>query len=1175
MILAAGMLLAVTLPTRAQGYGFYIGDKYVQLNEGDKVTFSENAEQTAAQGEEGSFVTDIKVETSDGQVTVYQASQIVFQGDIEQYFHAMQAWLVEVNDYYDQHWAWGYGSIMHMRDVMTADMARPQSGYNWYSSLAQNQAMGKQYYLTNYIYSYYQTGVNAANSLIAALKVATTLTAEQQFYLSMAYAFRALNYLEMAQMYEYLPTEGTPSHEFGGFDVTGLTVPIVREDTDLKEALPRATREEMVEFIQNDLAQAESHIADQRRASKMAPNLFCVYGLYARLYMWIGDYEKAALYAGKVVEQSGLEPLLGQDLINPTKAFNDMSAGSWMWGIAPTKYDRTVVSALLNWGGWMCNECTYGYASIVPLMINPDLYAKMGSSDLRRAQFKVTGEEEHAGYNFNDLPTYSSLKFRPYQGECDDSNTGGMANYPIMRLEEMYFIQAEALIRSGHAEEGKQVLENFVKNYRDPGFSLTAGLSDEEYLDILFDQKRIELWGEGQIFFDYKRLNKSVDRFHITSGENIWPSDCQFITNGRPAWMNMVIPTSYHIFNYANYNTSFYNTSLDGYNNPDPSGCYTSGTPDLAEKKPMGQGYYSSVCLENLIEEDVPSVFRSASYSLSADESILYISTSNSSESLRIDIKEGQCSIPEQTVSFNGNSITIKAEGGILQDNIITFYSDGLWLKNGEKNMEATISRGEGIKFYLPDAKIGCSVKLNRSFYTNDYSKPMSVIQKDGKNYLRIFTQPYSIPDNFSAKVYVGAIAAGDIKDHEDDWNAQQSTYDTNYSNYLQHGCPYTLKRDGAEGSYTTWDITQETTNGQYIEVPLEGQLTGEQQKIFIFQTIELDGAVWNISEFFTCYPDYSNWDDGIYFLSNNEFYIDFYGKVQDLESETDAYVSVGQCFGEHVDAAYAFVVPADMTMEEALLAFKEKKYEMAEFELTHSTVASLALRIPVRERGLLKVACVAVSNGEAKNVAFSLQKFEYKSWKSLGMGKFADYGWMEGAPYEVEYQQNISDPTCFRIVKPYSGAYLAEGWYGETPSEYLNFRILQPGEVLKGVTITQQNLIVFDDCVTGYYQPDYDATLILCHPSDFSPTSTCEDDYIYNCVDSYQENGLPAVVYIAPWWYMNGVGGYNYSTAQYVELIFPGVEINATEVKAENRMKSVFQKVMQMDKDIQHVTKN
>ena len=142
LILAAGMLLAVTLPTRAQGYGFYIGDKYVQLNEGDKVTFSENAEQTAEQGEEGSFVTDIKVETSDGQVTVYQASQIVFQGDIEQYFHAMQAWLVEVNDYYDQHWAWGYGSIMHMRDVMTADMARPQSGYNWYSSLAQNQGIG-------------------------------------------------------------------------------------------------------------------------------------------------------------------------------------------------------------------------------------------------------------------------------------------------------------------------------------------------------------------------------------------------------------------------------------------------------------------------------------------------------------------------------------------------------------------------------------------------------------------------------------------------------------------------------------------------------------------------------------------------------------------------------------------------------------------------------------------------------------------------------------------------------------------------------------------------------------------------------------------------------------------------------------------------------------------------
>lgn len=32
------------------------------------------------------------------------------------------------------HWDWGYGSIMHIRDVMTEDMAVISSGYDWYQS---------------------------------------------------------------------------------------------------------------------------------------------------------------------------------------------------------------------------------------------------------------------------------------------------------------------------------------------------------------------------------------------------------------------------------------------------------------------------------------------------------------------------------------------------------------------------------------------------------------------------------------------------------------------------------------------------------------------------------------------------------------------------------------------------------------------------------------------------------------------------------------------------------------------------------------------------------------------------------------------------------------------------------------------------------------------------------
>lgn len=52
-------------------------------------------------------------------------------------------------------------------------------------------------------------------------------------------------YLDMARMYEYLPTDGTSMPNDAGNDVTNLTVPIVTEKTTEEESYnnPRVTRE--------------------------------------------------------------------------------------------------------------------------------------------------------------------------------------------------------------------------------------------------------------------------------------------------------------------------------------------------------------------------------------------------------------------------------------------------------------------------------------------------------------------------------------------------------------------------------------------------------------------------------------------------------------------------------------------------------------------------------------------------------------------------------------------------------------------------------------------------------------------------------------------------------------------------------------------------------------------
>jgi hypothetical protein len=130
-----------------------------------------------------------------------------------------------------------------------------------------------------------------------------------------------------------------------------------------------------------------------------------------------------------------------------------------------------------------------------------------------------------------------------------------------MRVEEMYFIEAEAAAHQ-NPEQGKQLCIDFMKNYRDPNYNIGQAV---DLIDEIVFQKRVELWGEGQTFFDIKRLNMSVTRGY--PGTNFY-STARLNTVGRPAWMNFVLIRSEENVNKA----------VVGWNNPDPSDLYTPWT---------------------------------------------------------------------------------------------------------------------------------------------------------------------------------------------------------------------------------------------------------------------------------------------------------------------------------------------------------------------------------------------------------------------------------------------------------------------------------------------------------------------------------------------------------------------------------------------------------------------
>ena len=166
------------------------------------------------------------------------------------------------------------------------------------------------------------------------------------------------------------------------------------------------------------------------------------------------------------------------------------------------------------------------------------------------------------------------------------------------------------------------------------------------------------------------------------------------------------------------------------------------------------------------------------------------------------------------------------------------------------------------------------------------------------------------------------------------------------------------------------------------------------------------------------------------------------------------------------------------------------------------------------------------------------------EKWVSLGTAKFND-DW-RGIYVETEILQNDLVRSKFRIMDPYGPYWESKGYTPkDAPAEFFEIEILQidqvlwPGEDYE-TKIEIKDLIYYKPICTGYYDATNGGTHYYYHPCNFSATEA-QENWVYNRVVGYQENGLPTAFQIAPFPYMPGVGGWNYSTEPLVTIVFPG----------------------------------
>lgn len=476
-----------------------------------------------------------------------------------------------------QAWDFALPAIHIATESMTGDIAIGGNiGYDWFAQWGTNEALGADYAVGALTWNNYYAWIMAANNVIKQIDASdfSSLDATQRSYLGFAYTYRAMFYLDLVRLYEFKENTVTEAPE-----LLGLGVPVVLPETTEAEAKnnPRAKVDDIYDkVIFPDLDNAEELLENYTAPDKYTISLALVYGLKARAWLERGtakndaeSYRQAAEYARLAITASGCTPLTQEQWEDPTNGFNSATSNdAWIWGLAlPSEsvanlFCFTVHMSCEN--DWAPYHAGRG--------INRNLYYSIDSRDFRRHSWLDPDRSSYAykscrpdadTYFKESLADFANIKFRPAQGAYADYKVGGAADHCCMRVEEMYFIEAEATAQAGDLAGGIRLLNEFMTSYRmmnGATYDCTSKSGTlEGFINELMLQKRIEFWGEGIVMFDMKRLDMSSKRGYV--GTNA-PSSYRLNVEGRAPYWNFVIIRS----------ETQNNPVIATQNNPDPSG---------------------------------------------------------------------------------------------------------------------------------------------------------------------------------------------------------------------------------------------------------------------------------------------------------------------------------------------------------------------------------------------------------------------------------------------------------------------------------------------------------------------------------------------------------------------------------------------------------------------------
>lgn len=211
-------------------------------------------------------------------------------------------------------------------------------------------------------------------------------------------------------------------------------------------------------------------------------NFYAVKATKARYYLWIGEAANALENAQAVINAKNSDGTAKFTLGNETAANNGQLTfpTEHIFAVSNTLSTQTLTSVFFNNNTAYTQNATY---------LNTAYETTLHASDIRYRNNRL--------WEVRVIPLAGNFNFFKKYNDTDSKTA--VKDIPLIRLSEMYFIAAEC--------GGETLFRDYrIARVLDPSIDGTL-TSATAIRDRLEKEYRKEFYGEGQMFFFYKRLN--------------------------------------------------------------------------------------------------------------------------------------------------------------------------------------------------------------------------------------------------------------------------------------------------------------------------------------------------------------------------------------------------------------------------------------------------------------------------------------------------------------------------------------------------------------------------------------------------------------------------------------------------------------------------------------------